>query len=249
MSKIRVLIVEDNLLTARSLYDKLSESQDFELLDIAKDGVEAIERIKNERPDVVLLDIIMPRLDGIGVLEYSREYRENGLPVFIVYSAVSAENYISRAMNLGANYYIIKPFDESVLALRIKQIFTDNNVKQYSTQDYNTRIPSKQKNRHDDELKLLATKYMREYGLKAHMTGYCYIRDIITQSFDVYCQSGTLPKGIYREIAAKNNVSVQKVERAIRNCIENVATEDETQKKPTNSQVICQIIEKIRANN
>ncbi len=249
MSKIKIMIVDDNLLTAKALYDKLSEGQDFEMLDIAKDGIEAIERIQKERPDVVLLDIIMPKLDGIGVLEYSKEYRENGLPVFIVYSAVSTENYVSRAMNLGANYYIIKPFDESVLALRIKQIYTDSNVKQYSMKDYNARIPNRQKNRYDDELKVLATKYMREFGLKAHMTGYCYIRDIVTQAFDVYCQNGSLPKGIYREIAAKNNVTIQKVERAIRNCIENVLSEDTTQKKPTNSQVICHIIEKIRANN
>lgn len=249
MSKIRVMIVDDNLLTAKALYDKLSESQDFEMLDIAKDGIEAIERIKKEKPDVVLLDVIMPKLDGIGVLEYSKEYRENGFPIFIVYSAISTENYVSRAMNLGANYYIIKPFDESTLALRIKQIYSDNSASQYSTKDYSERIPKNQKNRHDDELKVLATKYMREYGLKAHMTGYCYIRDIITQSFDVYCQSGSLPKGIYREIAAKNNVTIQKVERAIRNCIENVVTVDTTQKKPTNSQVICQIIEKIRTNN
>ncbi len=249
MSKIRVLIVDDNLLTAKALYEKLGECQDFELLSIAKDGLEAIEVINREKPDVVLLDIIMPKLDGIGVLEYARENKEGNLPVYIVYSAVSHENYVARAMNLGANYYIIKPFDESVLALRIKQLYTDSNIKQYIKKDYSASAVQKQKNRYDDELKVLATKYMREYGLKAHMTGYCYIRDIVTKAFDSYCHNGNLPKGIYREIAEKNNVTIQKVERAIRNCIENVPAEENGQKKPTNSQVICQLIEKIRANN
>lgn len=250
MSKIRVLIVDDNLLTAKVLYDKLSECQDLEMMEIAKDGLEAIESIEKGKPDVVLLDIIMPKLDGIGVLEFAKANRGGNLPVYIVYSAVSHENYISRAMNLGANYYIIKPFDESVLALRIKQLYMDSNVKQYSRKDYiAATFPQKPKNRYDDELKVLATRYMREYGLKAHMTGYSYIRDIVTQAFDSYCQNGSLPKGIFREIAAKNNVTIQKVERAIRNCIENVVLEDGQLKKPTNSQVICQLIEKIRTNN
>lgn len=249
MSKIRVLIVDDNLLSAKALYDKLNGCQDFEMLNIAKDGLEAIELINRESPDVVLLDIIMPKLDGIGVLEYAKANNVGNLPVYIVYSAVSHENYVSRAMNLGANYYIIKPFDVNVLILRIKQLFMDSNIKQYTMREYNSTLDQKSKNRYDDELKVLATKYMREYGLKAHMTGYAYIRDIVTRAFDSYCQSGSLPKGIYREIAVKNNVTIQKVERAIRNCIENVLSDDDKNKKPTNSQVICQLIEKIRANN
>lgn len=247
MSKIRVLIVDDNIMTAKSLYDKLSDCQDFEMLNIAKDGLEAIELIDKLDPDVVLLDIIMPKLDGIGVLEYAKNSEKR--PVYIVYSAVSHENYVSRAMNLGANYYIIKPFDENVLSQRIRQLYTDCNAKQYSRREYRPPLPQK-KNRYDDELKVLATKYMREFGLKAHMIGYIYIRDIVTDSFDSYCLNGALPKGIYREIAEKHNVSVQKVERAIRNCIENVlSSEDKTQKKPTNSQVICQLIDKIRTND
>lgn len=251
MGKIRVLIVDDNLLTAKALYDKLCQCQEFDIMDIAKDGLEAIEAIEKGKPDVVLLDIIMPKLDGIGVLEYAKTHKQGNLPVFIVYSAVSHENYVSRAMNLGANYYIVKPFDENVLALRIKQLYMDSNTKQYTaSKDYiATKVPQKAKNRYDDELKVLATKYMREYGLKAHMTGYCYIRDIVTQAFDSYCQNGSLPKGIYREIAAKNNVTIQKVERAIRNCIENGVTDEQQIKKPTNSQVICQLIEKIRTND
>ncbi|MDF2988306.1 MAG: response regulator receiver protein [Eubacterium sp.] len=249
MNKIRVLIVDDNILTSQALYDRLSECHDFEMLNMAKDGLEAIEIIERDQPHVVLLDIIMPKLDGIGVLEHANANRRENRPLYIIYSAVSHENYVSRAMNLGADYYIIKPFDESVLAYRIRQFYMDSNTKPYAKKNLKINLPQRQKNRYDDELKILATKYMREYGLKAHMTGYCYIRDIVTESFDSYCQHGTLPKGIYREIASKNNVSIQKVERAIRNCIENVLLHDSIEKKPTNSQVICQLIEKIRTNN
>ncbi len=251
MSKIRILIADDNQLAAQTLRDNLEEHDDFEVTNIAQDGYQAIELIEKDLPDVVLLDIIMPKLDGIGVLEYARTLTKESRPVFIIFSAISQEIYISRAMNLGANYYIIKPFDESVIATRVRQLYSDSERAQVGKSQYTYKATNnyKQKNQTDNELKLLATKYMREYGLKAHMTGYSYIRDIITASFDYYCKTGSLPKGVYRTIAEKNGVPVQKVERAIRNCIEKGIDEDENEKKPTNSQVICRIIEKIRKNN
>ncbi|MHB8065612.1 MAG: response regulator [Ruminiclostridium sp.] len=249
MNKIKILIADDNLLVTQKLFDKLNEYEDFEII-ISRDGIETIELMNKEKPDVVLLDIIMPKLDGIGVLEYAQINIRENKPVFIIFSAISQENYISRVMNLGANYYILKPFDEDVIASRIRQLYSDKDKEQYiKTENQTSNLAKKPKNSYDDELMVLATKYMREYGLKAHMTGYCYIRDIITTSFDYYCQTDTIPKGIYRTIANKNNVSVQKVERAIRNCIENAKGDYDLEKKPTNSQVICLLIETIRVNN
>lgn len=249
MSKIKILIADDNLLAAQKLLDKLSEYEDFELY-LARDGIETIEHITNKKTDVVLLDIIMPKLDGVGVLEYAKANISENRPMFIVFSAISQENYISRVMNLGATYYILKPFDEAVIASRIRQLYgAENKDIYYKTEKQKEITTVTTKNPYDDELMVLATKYMREYGLKAHMTGYCYIRDIITLVFDSYCQTGSMPKGIYRTIANKNNVSVQKVERAIRNCIENVKDNNTTKSRLTNSQFICQLIEKIRINN
>jgi two-component system response regulator (stage 0 sporulation protein A) len=255
MRKIKVLIADDNLLATQKLADKLSRYKDFELI-TAKDGIETIEQIHKYNPDVVLLDVIMPKLDGVGVLEYAKSNFSESKPVFIAYSAISQENYISRVMNLGAAYYIIKPFDESIIATRIVQLYHDlvdadyieSETKEIDSNN-KSNVAQRVKNRYDDELMVLATKYMREYGLKAHMTGYSYIRDIIIEAFDSYCQTGSMPKGIYRTIANKNGVSVQKVERAIRNCIENVKDFDSNEKKPTNSNVICELIEKIRYNN
>ncbi len=251
MNKIKILIADDNLLLAQKLFDKLNEYEDFELV-LARDGMEAIECINNEKPDVVLLDIIMPKLDGVGVLEYVRDNLLAHKPIFIIFSAVSQENYISRVMNLGAMYYILKPFDEEVIATRIRQLYSttknEHNEHYIKSENYMTRVAKKTK-KCDDELMVLATKYMREYGLKAHMIGYGYIRNIILESFDIYCQTGAMPKGIYRAIASKNNISVQKVERAIRNCIESVKDNSNNEKRPTNSQFICHLIEKIRINN
>lgn len=249
MNKIKILIADDNVLAAKRLFDKLIEYENFSVF-TARDGVEAIEKINNEKPDVVLLDIIMPKLDGVAVLEYAQTNIKSKKPIFIVFSAVSQENYINRVMNLGASYYIIKPFDEAVIATRIMQLFSDlKKVQYFNTEPQKTNVEERPKNQHDDELKVLATKYMREAGLKAHMTGYSYIRDIIVTAFDTYCKTGAMPKGIYRAIADKNKVSVQKVERAIRNCFESVKESNNTESKLTNSQAICQLIERIRLNN
>ncbi|PYG86674.1 two-component system response regulator (stage 0 sporulation protein A) [Ruminiclostridium sufflavum DSM 19573] len=246
MNKIKVLIADDNVLAAKRLFDKLIEYEYFSV-STARDGIETIEKINNEKPDVVLLDIIMPKLDGVGVLEYAQTSLDDGKPIFIVFSAVSQENYVTRVMNLGASYYILKPFDEAIIATRILQLFSDLKKAKYFKSD-KINMDIKVKNPHDDELKVLATKYMRESGLKAHMTGYSYIRDIIVTAFDTYCKTGAMPKGIYRTIADKNKVSVQKVERAIRNCFESVK-DSTAEAKLTNSQAICQLIEKIRINN
>lgn len=249
MNKIKVLIADDNVLAAKRLFDKLLEYDIFSVT-TARDGIDTIEKINTQKPDVVLLDIIMPKLDGIAVLEYAQTKIKSKKPIFIVFSAISQENYISRVMNLGASYYILKPFDEAVIATRIIQLYSDiNKAVYFKTENNNTNTELRTTNQHDDELKVLATKYMRESGLKAHMTGYSYIRDIIVESFDTYCQIGCMPKGIYRTIADKNNVSVQKVERAIRNCFESVKDNCVIENRLTNSQAICQLIEKIRVNN
>ncbi len=249
MNKIKILIVDDNILATKRLFDKLIQYDNFSVF-TARDGVEAIEKINIEKPDVVLLDIIMPKLDGVAVLEYAQTNIKTRKPLFIVFSAVSQENYINRVMSLGASYYIIKPFDEGIIADRIIQLFSDKNKVQYfNAEPKKTNIEERSKNQHDDELMVLATKYMREAGLKAHMTGYSYIRDIIVTAFDAYCQTGAMQKGIYRTIADKNRVSVQKVERAIRNCFESVKDSNNSESKLTNSQAICQLIERIRLDN
>jgi two-component system response regulator (stage 0 sporulation protein A) len=247
MNRIKILIVDDNSLAAMKLSESLNQNEDFEIVNRAKDGLEAIELIKKHNPDVVLLDIIMPKLDGFEVLERFRDVTGNERPIFIIFSAISQDSYITRVMNLGANYYIIKPFDENVIATRIRQWYNDTKQDQLKKNEYQMlQHVGRTKSNQDDELKMLATKFMREFGLKANMTGYFYIRDIIIESFDYYCKYNELPKGIYKKIAFSNNITGQKVERAIRNCIEKRIADDDN--RLTNSQVICKLIDDIRIN-
>ena len=89
---------------------------------VTKDGLEAVEMIKNAKPDIAIIDVIMPQLDGLGVLEKINESNLDKKPLFIVLSAVGQDKITARALELGAQYYVVKPFDISLLMRRIKEL-------------------------------------------------------------------------------------------------------------------------------
>ncbi len=252
MEKIKLLIADDDRLSLDCIIKELELYDDFEIVGVARDGMETIEKIEKLNPDVVLLDIIMPKLDGMGVLEYCKSFVKENRPVIIVFSSVSQDNYILRSLDMGADYYIIKPFNHCLVAERIKQIYSDSKKSMYSNANLQN-LKAQKKAVNDSQLRMLATKYMREMSIKPNMTGYTYIRDAIVIAFDHYCKHNSLPKGIYRLVAEMHCVSVQKVERAIRNCLDSAASGEDNeglnQKRSTNSQVIIYLIEKIRDND
>jgi len=118
--KIKIIIADDNLEFVSTFVNYLEAQEDMEVLATAKDGIEAYEKITSMKPDVVLLDVIMPHLDGIGVLE---KLNENGnLPICIMLSAVGQDNITKKALNLGAEYYMVKPFEIDLLIKRIRDL-------------------------------------------------------------------------------------------------------------------------------
>ncbi len=126
MGKINVAIVDDNERMVNLLEDILKEDADIEVVGKSENGIDALDMIKEKKPDVVLLDLIMPKLDGLGVMEKVRrdsEFKKN--TSFIVITAIGQEGVTENAFELGANYYIMKPFDNNVILSRIKQIKGD----------------------------------------------------------------------------------------------------------------------------
>ena len=120
--KIRVLLADDSREITEMLKDVFHGEDDIEVVGIARDGVEALEMIALKKPDVVVLDVIMPNLDGIGVLEQLQALElEHDLSV-IVLSSMNQDRVVQQTMQLGAAYYIIKPFDTQVLISRIRQL-------------------------------------------------------------------------------------------------------------------------------
>ncbi|RPF49275.1 two-component system response regulator (stage 0 sporulation protein A) [Thermodesulfitimonas autotrophica] len=246
---VRILVADDNREFCELLKDYLSQQPDFELVGVAYNGLEAIQLIEETRPDVVILDIIMPHLDGIGVLEKFASSAATYRPKFIVLTALGQETVTQRAVELGADYYVVKPFNFSVLANRIKQLGDGTAT---STPFI---APTKPRN-----LDVAVTNIIHEIGVPAHIKGYHYLRDAILMVVEEINLLGGITKELYPMIAQKYNTTPSRVERAIRHAIElawdrgNMEaiskffgyTVNMAKGKPTNSEFIAMIADKLR---
>ena len=223
--KITVLIADDNSEFSATLAGYINAEEDLELVGMARDGVDAFDMIKNLEPDIVLLDVIMPRLDGLGVLERLEENNIEKMPMCIMLSAVGQDKITQKAINLGAQYYIVKPFEISVLIKRIKELKFFQPVQSkipYTSREIKTSYieiaPNEKKN--EENLEALVTNMIHEIGVPAHIKGYQYLREAIMMVVNDIDIINQITKQLYPEIAQKYHTTPSRVERAIRHAIE-----------------------------
>ncbi|NLO89668.1 MAG: sporulation transcription factor Spo0A [Clostridia bacterium] len=252
MKGIKIAVVDDNKEFCEILEEYLTKQEDFELVGKAYNGNEAIVLIKEKEPDVVILDIIMPHLDGIGVLESLNCIELEKRPKIVVLTTLGQETMTQRTIELGADYYILKPFDLEVLGTRIRQLIEGASGKKQS----NGISPRSSKNNMEVEV----TNIIHQMGVPAHIKGYQYLRDAILLVIDEVNLLGAVTKELYPMIAEKYNTTSSRVERAIRHAIElawdrgNVDlmnkffgyTINVERGKPTNSEFIAMIADKLR---
>lgn len=261
--KITVLIADDNQEFCRTLATYLGNQEDMEIIGMAKDGLEAVEKINEIEPDVAILDVIMPHLDGIGVLErINNSSNLKKRPICIMLSAVGQDKITQRAIELGAEYYVVKPFDIELLIKRIKEIKNFKpNVKNSLVFRENSRpyieVPKKQG---DSDLEVLVTNIIHEVGVPAHIKGYQYLREAIMMVVNDIEVINQITKSLYPQIAQRFSTTPSRVERAIRHAIEvawgrgepsvmeNIFgyTVSASKGKPTNSEFIAMIADKLR---
>ena len=272
-SKISVLIADDNKEFCSILNDYLLNQRDIIVTGIAKDGIEALDLIQEKEPDLVILDIIMPHLDGLGVLEKLNNMNLKKMPRVIILSAVGQDKITQKAIKLGADYYVVKPFDMDVFIKRIRDMFNStessepsaNRLAQQNTILSRETIPQQQapeKNEPQD-LETDITNIIHEIGVPAHIKGYMYLREAITMVVNDMELLSAVTKELYPSIAKKYNTTASRVERAIRHAIE-VAwgrgqveainklfgyTINTEKGKPTNSEFIAIIADKLRLKN
>jgi two-component system, response regulator, stage 0 sporulation protein A len=259
MSKISVAIVDDNERMVNLLSDIMKEDSDIEVVGTAENGVDALTLIKEKKPDVVLLDLIMPKLDGLGVMEKVRqngEYKKT--PAFIVITAIGQEGVTENAFELGADYYILKPFDNQMVLTRVKHMKGDmfNKITSHPKGNiYENKSSFMERN-----LEVDVTNIIHEIGVPAHIKGYQYLRDAIMMSVNDSEMLNSITKLLYPSIAKRHKTTPSRVERAIRHAIEvawsrgKMDTIDELfgytvsngKGKPTNSEFVALIADKIR---
>lgn len=264
MSKsIRILIADDNVQYVNLLEEYINQKCDMEVVGIANDGLTAIAMMKDLKPDVMVLDIIMPKLDGIGVLEKIKMESIMPLPKIIMLTGIGQEHFIKKAVALGAEYYMVKPFDPDNLVTRIREI---GNEGFGSIQFFQSSSPKKNDTRsaakQQDVLESIVTDMIRAVGIPPHMLGYQFIREAIMLTVNDPVTFSSITKMLYPRVADRFSSTPEKVERAIRNAIQsawNRLTNDMivnmfgTTKffatKPTNSEFITMMAERIRSKH
>ena len=259
MEKIKVAIVDDNREFCQIIARFISAHDEFKVVGTAKDGIEALELIDRERPDVVVLDIIMPHLDGLGVLERLHAAEDDFFPKIIMLSAVGQDKITQRAIELGASYYVVKPFDFEIFIKRLKEIVELNPSTEGNLQKPIT-VNVKKSSNSEKNMETKITNIIQEIGVPAHIKGYLYLREAITMVIKDMDYLGAVTKELYPSVADKFNTTPSRVERAIRHAIE-VAwnrgkidtidrifgyTVNNNKGKPTNSEFIALIADKLR---
>ncbi len=253
VEKLKVALVDDNLEFCKLVAGKIAEHDDLELVSMIHDGLEVFNMIAEKKPDIIILDMIMPQLDGMGVLERLKNYPIDKIPVIFILSAIGHDKIVTQAIQLGATYYIIKPFDLNILMQRVKE------VRQTKVTSNKGKLISSTSKRFSD-LELEVTNMIHEVGIPAHIKGYQYIRDSIMMSTDNMDVLSSITKVLYPSIAKKYKTTPSRVERAIRHAIEvawNRGKADSLEElfsytvngnkgKPTNSEFIALLSDKLR---
>ena len=258
VEKIKVCLVDDNKELVSMLESYVAAQEDMEVIGTAYNGQECLNLLKDKQPDVLVLDIIMPHLDGLAVLEKMRHIERLRQPSVIMLTAFGQEDVTKKAVDLGASYFILKPFDMENLTSHIRQVSGKANAmikRPLPSFRSATTVDGKPKN-----LDASITSIIHEIGVPAHIKGYMYLREAISMVYNDIELLGSITKVLYPDIAKKYNTTASRVERAIRHAIEvawsrgNIDsisslfsyTVSMSKAKPTNSEFIAMVADKLR---
>lgn len=246
---IKIIIADDNKNFSENLKQFLESNEDMTVVAVADNGVDALALVEEQEPDILILDLILPRLDGLSVL-----HRLNAMtnrPKVIVSTAMSQENMTQEAVRLGIDYFLLKPYEFQSISMRIHQLAGIG------------FLPAPPINNTVGGYEVEVTSILHQMGVPAHIKGYQYLRDAIVFVAEDVNLLGAVTKELYPMIAEKYNTTASRVERAIRHGIElawdrgNIElmnkyfgyTIDVERGKPTNSEFIAMIADKLRMAN
>lgn len=241
MEKIKLVII-DNLEEVEAYSEKLSGIEDFMIVGKYADGQEAINNVVNDAPDVVVLDVLLPTVDGLEVVSELKKQLPN--TKFIVSSGFNSASVVQRAMDGGVDYFMIKPLDENVLIKRIREMVSINTK--------NEQLKLK-------KLEEKITNIFLTVGIPAHIKGYQFLREAIKMAVDDPHIINSITKRLYPDIAKMYDTTASKVERAIRHAIEVAWNKGkienindvfglrvyDTHEKPTNGEFIALVADKM----
>lgn len=244
LNKIRVLIGDDSVEYGVACANTLRNTGWY-VITGAKDGAKILDSIRNDVPDIVVLDAVLPNIDAIEVIKRSSELQHK--PKFIVTSPYDNPFVEKQVMEGGASYFMLRPFDVNTLRDRISSIIEKNSEPEETQEN-------------SSDLEIVVTDVIHQLGVPAHIKGYHYLREAILSSLADRELLESVTKSLYPNVAVKFQTTSSRVERAIRHAIEiawdrgNVEilnsffgyTVNTNKGKPTNSEFIALITDKLR---
>jgi len=251
--RIKLMIANDSVEFNRD-YGRFFEESGMEIIYTQKDGMKLLEKIELIHPDVVISDLFMPRLDGIGVMKAIQNKISGIKPLFIIISNFTSPTLEREVMMSGASYFAITPFNAADLSDRIIQLCSISGLT-----PKNTNKPQNQAVA-EPSLEIQVTEILHQIGVPAHIKGYHYLRDSIIMAIETPDIINAVTKRLYPSVAKRYETTASRVERAIRHAIE-VAwdrgdvdilnsyfgyTIHNTRGKPTNSEFIAMISDRLR---
>ncbi len=220
------------------------------------DGYEALRLIEQTHPDAVILDLLLPRLDGIEVMCKTKQKFASPLPSFIVVTGITGSKMLSEATSAGASFCIIKPCEYSSLTARLESVLEDKDNPDKESKHLKTVDA-------EEDLETQVTKIIHQIGVPAHIKGYQYLRCAIIMTMQNTDLINSITKQLYPGVAKQYGTTSSRVERAIRHAIE-VAwdrgdvdvinsffgyTIQSSRGKPTNSEFIALVADSLRLKN
>jgi len=255
---IKIIIADDNHNLCQMLQNYIENEDDISIVGEAHNGLEALEMIQTRAPDLIILDLVMPNLDGLGVLESINAQTAVTRPKVIILTAFGQESLTHQAMTLGADYFLLKPFDLEVLGKRIRALTRD--IPAANPTHYSATLPVVSTSGSGLNLFSEVTNVMHKIGIPAHVKGYQYIREAILMVVEDVSLLGAVTKELYPDVAKKYDTEASRVERGIRHAIELAWERGHTEtlkqifgysmnsdrQKPTNSEFIALLADKFR---
>ncbi|MDE6025889.1 MAG: sporulation transcription factor Spo0A [Lachnospiraceae bacterium] len=258
MMRIKVLVIKHDLRSANELKRILETKSEFCVCGCMTDGQEGMKAIAKNNPDVVIIDLLLPNMDGIAIMDELNKDGDRGLK-FIVKANANQIKFVERAYKGQLNNVYISIIDESANDIDIcQEVVNTSKTKLKGIYVYESSDEA-----YESALELNVTEIIHEIGVPAHIKGYQYLRSSIIMAVKDMDVLNSITKQLYPSIAKEHGTTSSRVERAIRHAIE-VAwgrgktdtinelfgyTMSQGKLKPTNSEFIALIADKIRLDN
>lgn len=254
-----IVIVEDNKDMCNSMVNFFEKDTELNVIGVSNSGIEGLNLIIEKKPDIALIDIILPGKDGLAVLEELNSLGiTKGQTDCIVLSAVSSDNITLKAFQLGAKYVMLKPCDLTTLSRRIKEF---RSYKDEYAATIDMPIININKNESISMERRIAS-ILNEIGIMPNLKGYKYLRMAIMMSLEDEVLLEGITKFLYPDIAKENRTTYTRVERAIRHALETAwdkgngkiyykilgYMDSNNGKRPTNSEFIASIVDYLKLN-